>query len=255
MPHIIWYFTLLALIIYRLKNKNYTMFILCSLIGIFLLLVCFTSYLPKKLVNSIEKKYKPINLHQLDNSKTYYIHVLGAGSSLDSRLPATMNLSPTTLIRLVEAIRIYNHIKHPVLVTSAALSKQIKSQAKLAKEAAILLGVKEQNIQMLETPTSTMEEAIAFKEKFGTNKNVILVTSAIHMPRAVEIFADQGIQALPAPTDFQYKEEGFNDSGLTFPTLSSLDLSNCYQTAVAKHLYYKWFKKTKKQKKTTILLY
>lgn len=246
MPHIIWYFILLALIISTQKNKNYTRVILCSLVWVFLLLMCSTSYLPKKLVNSIEKNYAPISLYQLDTSKTYYIHVLGAGSSNDSRLPATMNLNATTLIRLVEGIRIYNHLKHPLLITSAASANEGKSQAKLAKEAAILLGIKEQNIQMLETPTSTMEEAIAFKEKFGTNKNVILVTSAIHMPRAVEIFTDQGIHTLPAPTDYQYKKDGFIYSEITFPTLSSLDLSNSYQTAVAKHLYYRWFKKPKK---------
>lgn len=243
MPHIIWYFILLALLIYRLKNYNHKMFTLCRVAGILLFLVCSTSYLPKKLVDSIEKTYKPINLHQLDNSKTYHIHVLGAGSSIDPRLPATMNLNATTLIRLVEGIRIYNHLHHAILVTSATSKNGTKSQAKIAKEAAVLLGVKKQNIQMLETPTSTMEEAIAFKEKFGTNKNVILVTSAIHMPRAVEIFTDQGIHTLPAPTDYQYKEDGFIYSGITFPTLSSLDLSNCYQTAVAKYLYYKWFKK------------
>ena len=56
------------------------------------------------------------------------------------------------------------------------------------------MGVKEQNIQMLETPTSTLEEALAFKDKFGTSGNLILVTSALHMPRAVEIFSDQGIR-------------------------------------------------------------
>lgn len=246
MPNIIWFFILSALFIYRLKNNNYKMFILCSLVGILLLLVFSTSYLPKKLVNSIEKTFEPINLYQLDTSKTYYIHVLGAGSSLDSRLPATMNLSPTTLLRLVEGIRIYNHLKHPILVTSAALTNQVKSQAKLCKEAAIALGVKEQNIQMLETPTSTMEEAMAFKEKFGTTVNLILVTSALHMPRAVEIFADQGIIVIPAPTDYQFKEEGFKYSGITFPTLRSLDLLNGYQTAVAKNLYYKWLKKPKK---------
>jgi uncharacterized SAM-binding protein YcdF (DUF218 family) len=246
MPNICWYFIILVLIIYKLKNNNYTMYIIFSAVGILLLIVCSTSYIPKKLVNSIEKNYAPISLHQLDTSKTYYIHVLGAGSSSDAGLPASMNLSATTLIRLVEGIRNYNQLKHAVLVTSAAATNQSKSQAKLAKEAAMALGVKEQNIQMLETPTSTMEEAIAFKEKFGTNKNVILVTSAIHMPRAVEIFTDQGIKTVPAPTDYQYKEEGFKYSGITFPTLSSLNLCNSYQTAVAKHLYYRWLKKPKK---------
>ena len=33
-------------------------------------------------------------------------------------------------------------------------------------------------------------------------RNVLLVTSAMHMPRASKIFQRQGIQAIPAPTDF-----------------------------------------------------
>lgn len=246
MPNIIWYFILLALFIFRLKNNNPKMFKFCGIAGILLFLVCSTSYVPKKLINSIEKKYSPIKPQKLDTTKTYYIHVLGAGTSLDTKLPATMNLSATTLTRLVEGIRIYNHLHHAILITSAASKDENHSQAELAKEAALSLGVNEKKIQMLATPTSTLEEAIAFKEKFGTNKNVIVVTSAFHMPRAIEIFEDQGIQTVPAPTDYQYKEDGFNYSGITFPTLSSLDLLNCYQTAVAKHFYYRWFKKPKK---------
>jgi len=247
MPNIIWYFVLLALIIYKLKNNNnFTMCIIFSVVGILLFLVCSTRYVPKKLINSIEKKYSPIEPQKLDTTKTYYIHVLGAGTSLDTKLPATMNLSATTLTRLVEGIRVYNNLPHAILITSAASKDENHSQAELAKEAAVSLGVNQQKIQMLATPTSTLEEAIAFKEKFGTNKNVIVVTSAFHMPRAIEIFEDQGIQTVPAPTDYQYKEDGFTYNGITFPTLSSLDLLNCYQTAVAKHLYYRWFKKPKK---------
>jgi len=247
MPHISWYFIILALIMYGNKNNNSKMFKFYRIAGILLFLVCSTSYIPKKLINAIEKTYSPIEPQKLDTTKTYYIHVLGAGTSIDSRLPATMNLSATTLTRLVEGIRIYTHLNRAILVTSAASKNRIKSQAQLAKEAAVSLGVNEQKIQMLATPTSTLEEAIAFKETFGTNKNVIVVTSALHMPRAVEIFADQGIQVLAAPTDYLYKEDEFSYSGITFPTISSLDLVNSYLTTIAKHLYYKWFKKNQKK--------
>lgn len=247
MPHISWFFIILALIMYRFRNNNSKLFKFYRIAGILLFLICSTSYIPKKLINAIEKTYSPLEPQKLDTTKTYFIHVLGAGTEIDSRLPATMNLSATTLARLVEGIRIYTHLNRAILITSATSKNGIKSQAELAKEAAVSLGVNEQKIQILETPTSTLEEAIAFKEKFGTNKNVILVTSAMHMPRAVEIFEDQGIQVLPAPTDYLYKEDDFKYNAITLPTISSLDLVNSYQTTVAKHLYYKWFKKNQKK--------
>jgi uncharacterized SAM-binding protein YcdF (DUF218 family) len=243
MPNISWYFILLIPIAYWLKNDNHKMFMVVSILGFALFILCSTSYVPKKLINTIEKTYIPIRLNQLDNTKTYYIYVLGAGASIDADIPATMNLNATALTRLVEGIRIYNSLNHTVLVTSAALENGIKSQAKLSKEAAISLGVKEQNIKMLETPTSTFEEAKAFKKRFGTNKNIILVTSAMHMPRAVEIFLDQGIKVIPAPTDYINNKDSFIYNGLTIPSFQSLNLLNNYQIAIVKHLYYKWFKK------------
>ncbi|MCW2120292.1 YdcF family protein [Flavobacterium sp. 7A] len=229
----------------QIKNKNYKMFVAYSLIVIVLFLVCSTSYIPKKLINSIEIKFKPIATSTLHSSRLYYVYVLGAGASADSRLPPIMNLSSTTLTRLVEGIRIYNRLPHVILVTSAAMKGRRISQAELSKEAAVSLGVKKQNILMLETPTSTLEEAMAFKHRFGTKKNIILVTSALHMPRAVEIFSDQGIKVIPAPTDYLYKEFGSIQSGITFPSFNSINLLTIYQTTVLKHLYYKWIKKPK----------
>lgn len=249
MPHILWYFIALLLLIYRLKNKKRKLMEASSILLFALFLLCSTRYFPLKLLASIESTYNPIAIEKLDRSKSYYIYVLGAGSAADHKLPATMNLSAPTLIRLVEGIRIYNCLSYATIVTSAASKDELISQAQLSKEAAVSLGMKEQHIQMLETATSTLEEAIAFKEKFGTNKNVILVTSALHMPRAVEIFSDQGIKVLPAPTDYMAKNDDSTYSNLSFPSFASIGLLNSYQTAVVKHLYYKWFKKPKKANK------
>jgi uncharacterized SAM-binding protein YcdF (DUF218 family) len=154
-----------------------------------------------------------------------------------------MKLSTTTLTRLVEGLRIYKHFTHSILVTSASIKGEKISQAEFSKDAAISFGIEAKNIQMLKTPTSTLEEAIAFKVKFGVKKNLILVTSALHMPRAVEIFTDQGIKVIPAPSSYIIKKSRSNYSGLTFPSFESLELVNCYQTALVKHLYYKLFKK------------
>ena len=52
---------------------------------------------------------------------------------------------------------------------------------------------------------NTHDEALRFKElsaQRGWHK-VILVTSALHVPRAVAVFAAQGIAVVPVACDFQ----------------------------------------------------
>ena len=130
MPHISWFFIILALIMYRFRNNNSKLFKFYRIAGILLFLICSTSYIPQKLINAIEKTYAPLEPKKLDTTKTYFIHVLGAGTEIDSRLPATMNLSATTLARLVEGIRIYTHLHRAILITSATSKNGIKSQRK-----------------------------------------------------------------------------------------------------------------------------
>lgn len=243
LPNISLYFIVWGLLAYWLKRKKHKMATLFIVLGIVLFLVCSTNYLPKQLIASIEKTYRPIELNSIDISKTYYIHVLGAGASTDPRLPPSMSINSGTLSRLVEGIRIYTYLDHCVLVTSAATKKDLKSQAELSKETAVSLGVKEADIEMLETPTTTLEEALAFKDQFGTDKKIVLVTSALHMPRAVEIFRDQGLNVMPAPSGYIYKVGGNSYNGITFPTFNSLELMNTYQITKLKLWYYRLFKK------------
>ncbi|WP_182205681.1 ElyC/SanA/YdcF family protein [Gelidibacter maritimus] len=216
---------------------------LIIIIGIVLFLLSATNYVPKKLIASIESAYDPIDLDLIDRSESYYIHVLGAGASRDARLPASMNLNQETLIRLIEGIRVYNYLDQAILVTSAASTNEPISQAEISKDAAISLGVNERDIEMLKTPITTLEEALAFKTEIGTNKNIILVTSAVHMPRAVEIFKDQGLKVISAPTGYLYKEDDTSYNGITLPSISSLELMNSYHVAQLKHVYYRILKK------------
>lgn len=246
-PNLGLYFIIWGLAAYWLTKKKHKSSTLVIVIGIVLFLVCSTNYVPKRLIASIEKAYDPIDLHLIDDSQTYYIHVLGSGANNQLGLPATMNLNSATLSRLVEGIRIHRNLDHAVLVTSAASEKGLKSQAEMSKESAVLLGVKEEDIKMLVTPTTTLEEALAFKEEFGTNKNLIVVTSALHMPRAVEIFGDQGLKVIPAPSSYFYIDDGYRNNGVTLPSFGSLELMNDYHITQLKHWYYRIFKKERKR--------
>jgi uncharacterized SAM-binding protein YcdF (DUF218 family) len=59
---------------------------------------------------------------------------------------------------------------------------------------------------MLQEPTSrtTRENAVNVKQIMATEgiRKILLVTSAVHMPRSLRIFQKLGIDATPAPTDF-----------------------------------------------------
>lgn len=205
-----------------------------------LFLMCATSYLPKYLVKKHENKNSIINQNLIDTSKTYYIHVLGAGYSLDPRLPATAQLNQFTLSRLVEGIRIARQLPKYVIVTSAYSRLGLEPQASVTKRAAIELGIPNQNIQMLTTPSNTVEEVATFVNQFGVHKNVIVVSDAMHLARALMLYQKKGIKAIPAPSNFKVKQGPHEYDGLTFPSISSLKLMNEYLREQLKYWKDSW---------------
>ena len=194
--------------------------------GLLFFLVCTTSYIPKRLIMNLEDQYEVIDLEKLDTSKPYYIHVLGAGYDLDKRLQATSQLDLKTLGRLTEGIRVFRKLPNAVLVTSGNSAVGLESQASVAKRAALELGVPADKIQMLETPTTTLEEVLAFKNKFGKNKNVIVATDAAHMPRAIQMYRAAGYKPVAAPTNFRVKFDTNNYNGISWPNVGSFQMMN-----------------------------
>jgi uncharacterized SAM-binding protein YcdF (DUF218 family) len=83
------------------------------------------------------------------------------------------------------------------------------------------------NSAILQDPTSlnTYQNAVNVKKIINERgiRRVLLVTSAMHMPRSLRIFQRQGIEAIPAPTDFlvtqQELEEPNNSTQATILSL------------------------------------
>lgn len=245
-PNIIHYFLIWGLLVVWLKKNNHKLTTVVIAGGLILFLICSTSFVPRKLIASLERHYSPLQLQDIDRSKTHYIHVLGAGATMDPRLPSSMKLNQESLTRLVEGIRVFNYLDDGVLITSAANEKELKSQAEISKDAALSLGIDGTRIHTLDTPTTTLEEALAFKAAFGIDKRIIIVTSAVHMPRAIEIFKDQGLNTIAAPSGYLYKIDETRFSDFTLPSLKSLELMNIYHVSQLKHVYYRMFKKGRK---------
>jgi uncharacterized SAM-binding protein YcdF (DUF218 family) len=72
----------------------------------------------------------------------------------------------------------------------------------------------------LETKSRNSYENALYSRYLLEDKNistVLLVTSAIHMPRAVALFEKQGFTVIPLPTDFVVTQRGWQ--GVTRPAL------------------------------------
>ena len=73
-------------------------------------------------------------------------------------------------------------------------------------EAAVLLGAETSQIRMQKKPKNTWSEATECKRLYGDTAQLVIVTSAIHMPRAMYLFQKAGLDPIAAPTSHLIKK-------------------------------------------------
>ncbi len=183
-----------------------------------LLVVTASDPLPNLLVESLENQYPPLlKLPEANAQRPIHILVLGGGNIPDPHLPAVDQLSYHALERLAEGIRIHLQMPGSRIITSGYGRKGQKTQARVCAEAAISLGVAPEQISLMEKPVNTYQEAAIYKQTFGDDALLILVTNAFHMPRSMRLFRSQGLHPVAAPAGHLCKEVpgGSNANWLT----------------------------------------
>ena len=109
--------------------------------------------------------------------------------------------------RVWYAARLFHAGKAPLVLLSGGgdLERHAFSEARAMAVFVQDLGVPAQAIVLEEASRNTRQNA-AFSATLlksrGIN-HILLVTSALHMPRALALFTAQGLQVTPAPTDFE----------------------------------------------------
>lgn len=181
------------------------------------LLMLLMSYgpVPDFFMRRIEQKYTPLDLsihpeqpvpESLASVK--WIVVLGGGHSSDPKIPAASNLYTGTLYRMVEGIELHRKLPGTRLVLSGSGVWRNDSEAAAMARTAQGLGVEPQDIILEEQADDTEEQAKLIKPIIGTD-SFILVTTASHMPRAVALFNKEGMNPIPAPTDYRVAEADY----------------------------------------------
>ncbi len=181
-------------------------------LGAALLVLLSYGPVPNFLLRRLEQQYPPLSTTAsveapLDErlSNVRWIVVLGGGHTSDPKIPVAGNLSHSSLYRLVEGIELHRRIPGSRLVLSGSAIWRANSDAKAMALVAEALGIERQNIVLEEESNDTEDQAVFIKRVVGED-SFVLVTSAWHMPRAMGLFARQGMNPVPAPTDYRVIE-------------------------------------------------
>jgi uncharacterized SAM-binding protein YcdF (DUF218 family) len=206
-PVLLLYFLLIAGYILKRINRKKNGNIFIVLAGIWFLGIT-TPFLPRVLIKSLEDRYHQISDSTIKSIKgSCDIIVLGGGHSDEKDLSPNNQLSRTALSRLVEGIRIHKLIPGSRLILSGYGGRSELSQAVVLYRTALILGIDSGTMAIQTKPSNTKREAEEYIKNFGTENNLIVVTSGVHMPRAMMLFRRMSITPVAAPADIIIKNK------------------------------------------------
>jgi uncharacterized SAM-binding protein YcdF (DUF218 family) len=170
------------------------------------------------------------------------IMVLGSGHSESPGFPPNSRLSENALSRIAEGVRLHYQFPQSKLICSGYSASGRTPQAVMLAQTALALGVAPQDTFMLPKPANTEAEARAYAARFGTDQPLILVTSALHMPRAMHWFKQMGCNPIAAPTDHLVKPDPDHNQFWFKPSILKLEMTERLLHEYAGMLH-AWWKK------------
>jgi len=199
MPVPITLLLLLWALLLLLRRKTRWLGIMVVLLATTLLFISSYAPLGSQYISQFETQ---IPSYQQTQVPADYIAVLGSWHQSVSNQPVTSELSPTAIVRLAEGIRIYrlNPGSRLIFTGFKGLKKDPVSYPEKLRELALALGVPDEDILVFNGPRDTMEEAEVIAANFS-DASLVLVTTAVHMPRALNLFQRVGLDPVPAPTE------------------------------------------------------
>jgi uncharacterized SAM-binding protein YcdF (DUF218 family) len=162
-------------------------------------LLCLSYGIPFDFVaRALENRY-PAASSPSELTDVRWIVVLGGGTNAVPERPVTAWPGEGSLYRIVEGVRLHRALPVTKIVFSGYDAGNTMTSAAVGAALAKSLGVAAEAIVTEERPRTTGEEAARLKEIVG-GERFLLVTSALHMPRAMMLFTRAGMKPIAAPT-------------------------------------------------------
>ncbi|MFV0477856.1 MAG: YdcF family protein [Parahaliea sp.] len=175
-----------------------------SLIGLALcwLYLCASPLMADYMMARLEADYPPQAATDLPAAAA--IVVLGGSTRGDTAVQQFSDLNAQS-DRLIFAAELYHQGKAPLVLLSGGSVGHLRSEAREMADIMAIMQLPPANLLLEERSRNTYENALysaSLLKKNNINR-VLLVTSAFHMSRAVACFTQQGIEVIPAATDYQ----------------------------------------------------
>lgn len=175
----------------------------------FMILVLHSGIMNYALRYPLESRYPPL----IDPKKVGSydaIVVLTAGSVPARGLIPFPSLDENMFRRLDEAWRLYRIQPKPILITGGHVDPftPARDENRIARDFLIRWGVPASHVLGEENSRDTFENALETRKVLQQHgwKRYLLVTSALHMPRSMLVFANRVFEPIPAPGDFSVGE-------------------------------------------------
>lgn len=200
----------LGLFLFLIRRKTRGWLFLLS--GCFVLTLAGNRAVAFRLTAGLENTYAPVPPAEVDApvmpeglAGVGYVAVLGGGHGDASRLAAGQRLSTSARARLMEGVRLALLLPDAWLIVSGPRNgdapEASPSHARVLADAAVELGFPPGRIVEIDTARDTAEETRALRLLAGDDR-VALVTSAWHLPRAMQLAATAGLDAFACPCDY-----------------------------------------------------
>jgi len=203
------------------------------MLALVVLLIAGNHWVATGLARSLEWRYTPPD----PIPEAPVIVVLGGGTQASTAPRPIVEINGAG-DRVIYSAWLYKQgLSEKILVSGGRipwLSTGLTETDTPAHEMAFLLemlGVPEEAIIFEADSLNTYENAVNSHKILSEKgiKRIILVTSAMHMPRSVKVFEAQGFEVIPAPVDYRVTQSdlattnGFNALNFTLRLLPGVD--------------------------------
>jgi uncharacterized SAM-binding protein YcdF (DUF218 family) len=228
---ILCFFTVMALLFKKTRSALFYSFLAFVVLGASTLPV--TSHF---IVRSLESTYSP----RVTYPEASAIVLLG-GAGVPPLAPRIYPETSEAGDRIMHAARLYRQKVAPLMILTGGKISFLKeyegSEAEVNETLLMELFDVPQSAILLESQArNTHDHAPNVRSILQQRElplEVVLVTSAMHMPRAVMVFESYGFTVYPAPTDFR-AEANFQKKAINYiPQVEALE-----NTTAALHEYY-----------------
>jgi uncharacterized SAM-binding protein YcdF (DUF218 family) len=156
----------------------------------------------------IENIYAPATIEQIASGEAYVL--LGGGIS--EKTPIGNIATENAGIRIMHVASLYNQNPKKIYITGGKVTNQEVSESSVYKDTLIKLNVPAEDIISEENSRTTEENAKYTSEILKKNniRDIVLVTSAVHMTRSKMTFEKYGFNVIPAPCGYIGNQRNYN---------------------------------------------